>query len=106
MTSSRAKRTAAIGVLKAAASAAEAPTGTRASTLSRFSPNARPITDAIPDPIMTDGPSRPSATPLAKEPAESQNFARTVRRVILPPWTVRATFVWGMPLPLASGKNL
>ena len=44
-TSSRAKRTAAIGVLKAAASAADAPTGIRASIFWRFRPTFGPAHD-------------------------------------------------------------
>ena len=50
MTSSNENKTAAMGVLKAAANAAEAPTVTRLCTFSGFRPKVRPKTDAIPAP--------------------------------------------------------
>ena len=69
-----------MGVLNAAASAAEQPTGTSALTLSLLRPNRRPSTEAIPAPIWTDGPSRPRAMPLASEVEQQRNFPRTVLR--------------------------
>ena len=50
MTSSSEKRTAAMGVLKAAARAAEEPIGTRALIRLGLSPRRRPSTDAMPAP--------------------------------------------------------
>ena len=48
ITSSSVKSTAAMGVLNAAASAAEAPTGTSALTLLVLKPSLRPSTEAMP----------------------------------------------------------
>jgi hypothetical protein len=80
MTSSRVKSTAAIGVLKAAASAAAAPIGTSARTLLGDSPSRRPSTDAMPALNCTDGPSRPSAMPLARVSEHMLNLPTTVRK--------------------------
>src|SRR4029077_16888900 len=78
--SSNENRTAAIGVLKAAASAAEQPIGNRALTLFALRPNSLPSTDAMPAPMCTDGPSRPSAVPLASDMEQQMNLPTTVRR--------------------------
>ena len=59
MISSSENSTAAIGVLNAAASAADAPTGTSHRTCAVLSPSRRAMTDAMPAPMWTDGPSRP-----------------------------------------------
>ena len=67
ITSSSVKSTAAMGVLNAAASAADAPIGTSAFTLLVLKPSLRPSTEAMPADTCTDGPSRPSAMPLASE---------------------------------------
>lgn len=93
MTSSSVKRTAAIGVLKAAARAAEAPIGTRVRVFSGLSPNWRPMAEAIPAPIWTDGPSRPRAMPLASEIEEQMNLPMTVRSRITPECRKRAALV-------------
>ena len=74
MISSRENSTAAIGVLNAAASAADAPTGMSQRTCAVLSPSRRAITDAIPAPMCTDGPSRPSAMPLASDVAAADEF--------------------------------
>ena len=104
ITSSSVKSTAAIGVLNAAASAAEAPTGSRAFTLVGLSPSLRPSTEAIPPATCTEGPSRPSAMPLASEMADNQNFPNTVRNEMKPSRMNSAVLVCGMPLPRALGK--
>ena len=106
MTSSSVKSTAATGVLKAAASAADAPIGTSALTLLGPRPSQRPKTDAMPAPTCTDGPSRPSEMPLARETEESPNFPSTVRSRIKPSCRNSAALVCGMPLPRAFGKYL
>ena len=102
--SSSENSTAAMGVLNAAASAAEHPTGTSAFTPSGPSPNRRPSTEAIPAPICTDGPSRPSAIPLASDVAQHTNFPITVLSEIYPLLMNSANLVCGMPLPRAFGK--
>ena len=84
MISSSEKSTAAMGVLNAAESAAAAPTGTSHRTCAVLNPRRRPITDAIPDPMWTDGPSRPSAMPLARDVAQQTNFPITVRSEMRP----------------------
>ena len=104
ITSSSVKSTAAIGVLNAAASAAAAPTGTRLLTLAGERPSRRPSTDAMPAPTCTDGPSRPSASPLASVTEHMLNFPRTVRRLMNPSRMNRAVLVCGIPLPRALGK--
>ncbi len=102
--SSSENSTAAIGVLKAAASAAAHPAGISARTCSRRSPNARASTDAIPAPICTDGPSRPSAMPLASDVEQQKNFPSTVRSEMYPSRMNSAALVCGIPLPRASEK--
>ena len=104
MTSSSANSTAARGVLKAAAIAAEAPAGMRALTFSGVSPNRRPNTEAMPPPTWTAGPSRPSGIPLARVTEVQKNLPRTVPRVITPSRANSAALVCGTPLPRASGK--
>jgi hypothetical protein len=104
MISSSEKSTAAIGVLNAAASAADAPTGMSQRTWAVLRPTRRATTDAMPAPMCTDGPSRPSAMPLANDVAQQRNLPNTVRRVMRPSWTKIAARVCGMPLPRASGK--
>jgi hypothetical protein len=104
ITSSSVKSTAAMGVLNAAASAAEAPTGSSAFTLLVLSPNLRPSTEAMPAETCTDGPSRPSAMPLASEIADMLNLPITVRMAMKPSRTNSAVLVCGMPLPRAFGK--
>ena len=102
--SSSENKTAAIGVLKAVASAAAQPAGTSAFTLAALRPKRRPITEAIPAPIWTEGPSRPSAIPLASEIAQHTNLPITVRREIYPFRMNSANFACGIPLPRAFGK--
>ncbi len=104
MISSSEKSTAAIGVLNAAARAADAPTGMSHRTCALLNPRRRPITEAMPDPMCTDGPSRPRAMPLASDVAQQTNLPTTVRREIWPSWMKMAARVCGMPLPRASGK--
>ena len=82
ITSSSVNSTAAIGVLNAAASAAAAPIGTSARTLRGESPSRRPSTEAIPALTCTDGPSRPSAMPLASVMEHMLNLPSTVRRLM------------------------
>ena len=105
MISSSENSTAAIGVLNAAASAADAPTGTSQRTCAVLSPSRRAITDAMPEPMCTDGPSRPSAMPLASDVEQQTNLPTTVRSEMRPSWMKIAARVCGMPLPRASGKN-
>jgi len=93
-----------MGVLNAAASAAAQPTGTSALTFAGLRPKRLPITDAMPAPIWTEGPSRPSAIPLAREIEQQMNLPITVRKAIKPLRMKRANFVCGMPLPRALGK--
>jgi hypothetical protein len=102
--SSSENSTAAIGVLNAAASAAAQPTGTSAFVCFALSPRLRAITDAIPAPICTEGPSRPNAIPLASDSEQQKNFPMTVRSEILPSLMNNANFVCGIPLPRANGK--
>jgi hypothetical protein len=51
---------------------------------SNLSPSRRPMTEAMPAPTWTDGPSRPSAMPVANETEHRPNFPRTVRRLMRP----------------------
>ncbi len=44
------------------------------------------MTDAMPEPMCTDGPSRPSAIPLASEVAQHTNLPTTVCSVMRPSW--------------------
>ncbi len=104
MISSSENKTAAMGVLNAAASAAAQPAGTSAFTCFGLSPRFRAITEASPAPTCTDGPSRPSAMPLASEAEQQKNFPSTVRNRIRPSLMKRANFVCGIPLPRANGK--
>ena len=64
------------------------------------------MTEAIPAPTWTDGPSRPSAIPVARDTEQSPNFPKTVRRLIRPSRRNSAAFVCGIPLPRAFGKYL
>ena len=82
-----------MGVLKAAANAAEHPTGTSDFTRSTLSPRRRASTEATPAPMCTDGPSRPSAMPLASDIEQQTNFPTTVRNVIKPSARKSANFV-------------
>ena len=91
-------------MLKAAASAAAQPTGTSALTCSVLSPRRRAITEARPAPICTDGPSRPSAMPLASDAEQQKNLPTTVRNEMRPSRMNSAALVCGMPLPRAKGK--
>ena len=84
MISSSVNNTAAIGVLKAAERAAAPPTGTRDFTCVLLNPSLRAITDAIPAPMYTEGPSRPSAIPLASDVEQQTNFPMTERREMRP----------------------
>ena len=59
----------------------------------------------MPAPIWTDGPSRPSAMPLAREMAQQRNLPIAVLSVINPSLRKMAYLVCGMPLPRASGKK-
>ncbi len=93
-----------MGVLNAAASAAALPATSCDFTSDRLTPSLREITDAIPAPTCTDGPSRPSETPLASAVQQQMNFPITVRMVMLPSSTNSAYLAWGMPLPRAKGK--
>ncbi len=63
------------------------------------------MTDAMPDPMCTDGPSRPSAMPLASDVEHRKNLPRTVRSEMRPSLMKIAARVCGMPLPRASGKK-
>jgi len=93
-----------MGVLNAAAIAAAAPTGINCRSLAGPRPSFLPKTDAIPAPICTDGPSRPSAIPEARDADETKNLPRIVLREMRPPCNSMALRVCGMPLPRASGK--
>ena len=93
-----------MGVLKAAANAAEAPMGTSALTLRGDSPSHRPSTEAMPALTCTDGPSRPRAIPLASVIAHMLNFPTTVRMLMKPSRRNSAVLVCGIPLPRALGK--
>ena len=85
MISSRANKTAAIGVLNAAASAPAAPTGTSSFKRAGDSRNHWPITDAMPDPIWTDGPSRPIEWPDPMHNTAVRNLPTGTRAGITPP---------------------
>ena len=102
--SSSENSTAAIGVLNAAAGAAEHPTGTSARTFAGLRPNRLVSTDAIPAPICTEGPSRPSAMPLASEIEQQTNLPSTVHSEMKPSLMNSANLVCGMPLSRAPGK--
>ncbi|OGL62061.1 MAG: hypothetical protein A3J27_07285 [Candidatus Tectomicrobia bacterium RIFCSPLOWO2_12_FULL_69_37] len=77
--SSRVKVTAAMGVLKAAARPAAAPTGTSAWTRSRRMENIRPMELASPPQIWTVGPSRPRLEPEPMFRAPMTNLPSHVR---------------------------
>ena len=64
--------------------AAAAPTGTSAFTCESLNPKRRARKDETPAPICTDGPSRPSAIPLASEMEQQRNLPTTVRREMKP----------------------
>ena len=104
MISSSENNTAASGVLKAAATAAAAPTGMSFFTCSGRSPSRRPRTEPMPAPTCTDGPSRPSGIPLARVADVQKNLPSTVRSEMFPSRANSAAFVCGTPLPRASGK--
>ena len=72
--SSRVNSTAAMGVLKAAASAAAAPMGTSACHLALPVQPYVARNDATPAPICTDGPSRPSAMPPPRDSEQQKNL--------------------------------
>ena len=72
------KSTAAMGVLKAAERAA-APADTRFLTLVGERRNQRPMTEASPAPMCTEGPSRPSERPAPMQRAPVRNFPTGVR---------------------------
>ena len=73
MISSSVNSTAATGVLNAAASAPVAPTETSARTRAGGSRSHRPMAEAMPAPIWTDGPSRPIEWPEAmRQDAEAE----------------------------------
>ena len=82
-----------------------APTGTNSRIRLGGRPRRRPRTDAIPAPTCTDGPSRPSAMPLASDAEQQPNFPSTVRKLMKPSRRNSAALVCGMPLPRALGKN-
>jgi hypothetical protein len=62
------------------------------------------MTEEMPAPTCTDGPSRPRAIPLASEPQQRKNLATTVRIEMNPSSITSADLVCGMPLPRAPGK--
>src|SRR6267378_370024 len=99
MISSSENKTAARGVLNAAAIAAAVPAGMSDFTCSGRSPMRRPSTEAMPAPTWAEGPSRPSGIPLASVAEVQKNFPNTVRKVMTPSPAKRAAFVWGTPLP-------
>ena len=72
-----------------------------------LNPKRRPSTEAMPAPICTEGPSRPSAMPLAKRHRTAKEFSEYRPQVRCSPSVMKiANFVCGIPLPRASGKNL
>ena len=105
MSSSSAKMTAATGVLNAAASAPAAPTGTSSRTRCGGRPTHRPMADARPAPICTEGPSRPIECPDPTHSTPIRNFPRGTSRGIMPPWRWNAALVCGTPLPRTSGNT-
>ena len=105
MISSSAKSTAATGVLKAAASAPAAPTGTRSLTRAGDSRSQRPTTDARPAPICTDGPSRPIEWPEPMHSTPVMNLPSGTRAGMTPPCRWYAASVCGTPLPRTSGNT-
>jgi len=78
ITSSITNRTAEIGALNAAAKPAAAPTGAIRRSFSCDSRKLRPISDAIPAPISSDGSSGPSDCPLPIASAHAINFPITL----------------------------
>ncbi len=85
MISSSVKITAATGVLNAADSAPAVPTAIRSLTRFGESFSRWPITDAMPPPICTDGPSRPMEWPDAMHSTPVMNFPMGTRAGITPP---------------------
>ena len=85
MISSSANRTAATGVLNAAASAPAAPTGTRSRTRCGGRRSHRPTTDASPAPIWTEGPSRPIEWPDPMHSTPVRNLPIGTRAGMTPP---------------------
>ena len=82
--SSSANSSAAMGVLNAAESAAAAPTGTRFFTLVGERCSQRPIIEARPAPICTDGPSRPMECPAPMQSTPVMNLPTVVRARMTP----------------------
>ena len=78
ITSSTTKSTAEIGALKAAASPAAAPTGAIRRSFSVDKRRLRPINEAIPAPICSEGSSGPKDWPLPIAMAHVTNFPITV----------------------------
>ena len=74
ITSSITNSTAEIGALNAAASPAAVPTGAIKRSFSCESRRLRPISDAIPAPISSEGSSGPSDCPLPMASAHTKNF--------------------------------
>jgi hypothetical protein len=80
ITSSSVKRTAATGVLKAAATAAAELIGISDFTRCGLKPSLRPSVDAMPPATCTEGPSRPNLIPLASAMEEQQNLPTAGQR--------------------------
>ena len=70
----------------------------------RTRPSRRPSTDAIPEPTCTEGRSRPSAMPEARETPDRPNLPSTVRIAMNPLRRNRAALVCGMPATAGVGK--
>ena len=62
------------------------------------------MTEARPAPTCTEGPSRPSAMPLASDAEQQKNLPSTVRNEMRPSSMNSANLVCGIPLPRAKGK--
>ena len=70
------------GRIERSREAAEAPTGTSALTLAVLKPQPPAQYRGDPAATCTDGPSRPSAMPLASDAAHMPNLPITVRRLM------------------------
>jgi hypothetical protein len=70
--------------LNAAARPAAAPTGAMSRSVWRESPAPRPIADAIPAPMCSEGSSGPSDCPLPIASVLATNLPATVRNAMYP----------------------
>src|SRR6267143_5473799 len=105
ITSSITKGTDDMGELKAAARPAAAPTGAIKRTFACERLRRRPMAEAIPAPICSDGSSGPKDWPLPIASAQVRNFPTSDLNGTYPLEMYSADVIWFTPLPRACGKT-